>query len=234
MNIPRRFVLEAAEEFEGIPVNEPVIVDNNDFKSTEVQGFARGQVDHGLLKELKARIEYHFNTVGEMIHRKNRVTWKARPAGPSKFIASASSPEVSFLSEDNGTRIRVKQSLKTDNKLYLPAVLAAIAGILMITGVLFAESRGDESIFLLFFGTLFIAASAWFSKFVNRRKQKRKSKLADLTGALQQSIERSFKAQMKGDLEEKSAKPEITIPVAEGENESELEETKLGNRLKNQ
>ncbi|MEQ9264011.1 MAG: hypothetical protein RLN81_02235 [Balneolaceae bacterium] len=221
LNIDRHFVKEALIEHKGIALDDPIRIDTNSNHKVEIRAHANGALDGSLVNELKAQLEYHFNTIGAVSRRKNRIFWKAKPAGPSKFLATASSPEL-ILEESNGrVKLTLKQSLKTLNKLLLPAFAAAFGGFMMISGGLFGSGNDSEPLIIV--GSMFVAGAFLFSRFVKGRKNKRKEKLMELTEVLQQTLERRFRA---GIPKEEKKKETISIPdLADIEIEDEIEIT---------
>lgn len=218
LGIPRKFVHEAYVESTGIPVQEPLIIDNNDFNSAEVVGFAHGHIDSELFNELQAQIEYHFNTRGKVTHRRNKVIWKAKPVGPSKFIASINSPKVEFEQVGGNTKIGVTQSLKTLNKLFLPVIAAAFGGLMLFSGAIFGDV-GNDAPSMIIVSLLIFATSFLFARFVKGRKGKKKKDLKELTETLQGKIERHSKA--VATLPENEANSgEIEIPDDEYEQDT--------------
>lgn len=185
LNIDRTFVSEAILEFRGVPVEEPFILDAG-FNKAEILGFAVGDIDTETLKELKAEIEYHFNTTGKIVHRKNKYIWKAEPKGLAKIFASRNSIQVEIDQTNSAIRISAKQSMKTINKFYAPTGLGIFVAIAMISNSMFANG-GEETLF----GAAVIAFVTFvFSKFIKSRKQKKKTKLVELVERLQQIVER--------------------------------------------
>ena len=220
LGIPRRFVYEAYVEQAGIPVQEPMVIDNHDFNSTTVLGYARGSVDDILFKELKGQIEYHFNTLGKVSRRRNKFIWKAKPVGPSKFIAYSNSPEVEFEQVDGNTKVKVSQSLKTLNKLYLPGLAAAFGGFMLFAGTIFGQT-GNEVAPPLIVSLLILTGSFFYARFVNNRKKKRKKDLQELTETLSAKIERRLKSTLQPkDQFREEEKDQIEIPENEYEEES--------------
>lgn len=230
LGIPRKFVQEAYLESTGIPVHEPLIVDNNDFNSTEVVGATRGRIDNELLGELKAQLEYHFNTMGKISHRKNKIVWKAKPVGPSKLIAASTSPEVIFEQVDGNTKISVKQSLKTINKFFtLP--FATGFGAFMLFAAAVIDNPGSDGSAMIIVSALLLGFSVLAARFINRRKQKRKNRLVELTETLQHIMERKFKALAVS----QDNKPEkIEIPEDESEDSLRREGPSEVNRIKDE
>ncbi|MFD2530995.1 hypothetical protein [Gracilimonas halophila] len=213
LNIPKKYIYEAYLEHSGIATDEPIVVDTNDFNSTEVVGFAHGSIDKKLLNELKSQIEFHFNTLGEISHRRNKIVWKAKPVGPARLFASSTSPEVKLEKIGESTKVTVKQSLKTLNKLYLPSILAGFGAFMLLAAVIFDRAGNDTAPALIFSGII-MAASLGFAQFVKGRKTKKKTTLKDLTETLQGKIERHFKASAI-DPEKEISSGEIKIPENE-------------------
>lgn len=220
LNLPRAVVQEAFLELKGIPTSEPIVIDNYNFNSTEVIGFANGRIDQSLFKELKAHIEYHFNTQGKITYRPGKMSWKAMPVGPSRLIASSNSPEIDFEDFNGQTKITVKQSLKTVNKLLLPNMLLGLGAVMLfIVGL--TESNSETAPMLIFSAILSFAAY-FFARFVHKRRTKKKEDLKDLTDTLQKIIQRRFNAAALKDANS----PEIVIPEKEADlNFSEVKKT---------
>ncbi len=209
LNLDRAFVYEAMLEYEGIPVEEPIVLDAG-FSNAEILGFAKPDVlSPDVLNELKAEIEFHFNTTGKFLHRKNRTIWKAMPSGPARLIASMSSPEVIFEENSNALLIRVKQSLKTNNKLYAPAI-ASTFGAFMLFAAGLLEGGNDTPPMII--GSLVIfAGSMLYARLITNRKKKKKAKLSDLAERLQLIFERKAKSQRYQTI----ITPNIKIPEDE-------------------
>jgi len=217
LGLPRKYVYEAYLEHSGVPVHEPFLADTMDYNSAKAMGFAHGTLDKKLLNEMKNHTEYHFNTMGTMYHRCNKVVWKAKTSGVSRLIASASSPEIEFEQVDGSTKITVSQSLKTHNKLYLPSILAGFGGFLLLAAVIFELPGNNEIAPMLLVSALIIITSLFFARFVNNKAKKKKKNLLELTETLQGKIERHSKAS-------KTAKDEVTGEINLPETEDEMEE----------
>ncbi len=208
LNLDRVFVYEAMLEYEGIPVEEPIVIDAG-FSNAEILGFAKPDVlSPEILNEIKAEIEFHFNTRGKFSHRKNRTIWKATPSGPARLIASMSSPEVILEESSNALLIRIKQSLKTNNKLYAPAI-ASTFGAFMLFAAGLLEGGNDTPPMII--GSLVIfAGSMLYARFITKRKKKKKALLSDLVERLQLIFERKATSQLHQNIS-----PSIEIPEDE-------------------
>lgn len=221
LNLDRAFVCEALLEHQGIPVEEPVILDAG-FNNAAILGFSSGDLNTDTLKELRAQIEYHFNTVGEIKHRKNKTSWKAMPKGLSRFISSQNSPQVDLELSGNALKITAKQSMKSFNKLYFPAIAGIFASVMFFAGSVFGQMGGDEEVGIIMM-VIFGALSFLYARFMNKRKQKKKNNLVDLVERLQQILERRQKVSF-------SDPQTISIPDneydADGSDEIEIKDTK--------
>lgn len=226
LGLPRNVVYEAFLEYNGVPVTEPIVVDTLDFNSAKVIGFSNGKIDKELLHELKSHMEYHFNTMGNISQRRNKIIWQAKPSGISRLFASSNSPKVEFEQIDNSTKISISKSLKTFNKLYLPAIAAAFGGFMLFAGSLFGEFGNDVAPPMIV-SLLILTGSYLYTRFVKGRKDKQKKDLQELTETLQGKVERHFKATVTHTKKDTNS-GDIEIP----ENEYEEEHTEVPSRAK--
>jgi hypothetical protein len=219
LNLDRAFVCEALLEHHGIPVEEPIILDAG-FSNAEVLGFSSGDLNPETLKELKAQIEYHFNTVGELKHRKNKTSWKATPKGLSRYISSQNSPEVDFELSGNALKVTAKQSMRTFNKFYFPALAAAFGSVMFFAGSIFGQMGNDGEVGIIL-SVIFGFTAFLYSRFMNKRKKKKKNRLVDLVERLQQILARRQKVSF-------SDSQKIFIPEDEYDrvDEFEIKDTK--------
>ncbi len=194
LNIKRHFIQEALMEYEGITIEEPVMIDNDSDTQVEILGYANGSVDGSTLNEIRAQLEYHFNTVGSLSRRKGNIYWKAKPAFPAKLLEITRSPELEISEKNGRIKLTMRQSLKTVNKLYLPPLAFTLGGFMMIAALIFDSVPGNETAPMLIVGSMLIAGSYGFSRFVKSIKRRKKKKLLELIETIQQGLERRFRA----------------------------------------
>lgn len=206
LNLDRAYVYEAMLEYEGIPIEEPIAVDAG-FSNAEILGFAKhGVLSPEVLNELKAEIEYHFNTRGKFSHRKNRTIWNATPSGPARLIASMSSPEIILEENSNSLLIRAKQSLKTTNKLYAPAIVATFGAFMLFAAGLI--EGGHDTPPMIISSLIIFGLSMLYARFITSRKKKKKAQLSDLVERLQLIFERKSKSQLHQTISQRIEIPE--------------------------
>ncbi len=219
LSVDRQFIKEALIEHEGIPIEDPISVDTNSLSDAKVIAYANGSVDGGLLNELRAQLEYHFNTVGKVARRKNMLFWKATPAGPAKFFEVSASPELQIEQDKGRVKLSLSQNLRSYNKLFIPVAGITFGAFMLFAAAVFGQAGNDGGP-LLIFSALFLTASFFFSRFINKKKVKKKERLIELMEVLQQTIERRFrvgsqkqeKARIKvPDLDDIEVEEEVTL-----------------------
>ncbi len=191
LGVSADFVKEAALEYEGIPVEEPLFLDTGNNYEVELVGFARGELDEKTWTELRAVIEHYFGCPGKVKRRLQSIIWKAQPTGISKYLHTRKSPVVEVSSSNNRSTIRIKQNLKTFNKLLYPAYAALLGSAMMLGGLI--GSGGDAGAFLTVIAVL-AGVAKLFHSLTQNRKQKAREQLKDFTEQLQTIVIRQFKA----------------------------------------
>lgn len=218
LGVSAEFVREAALEYEGIPVEEPLFLDTGNNYEIELIGFARGELDEKTWTELRAVIESHFGSAGKVKRRTHSIIWKAQPTGFFKFLHTRKSPVVEVASSNNRSTIRIKKSVKTFNKILYPAYAALLSAAMML-GALFAGGT-DEGAMLV--GVIIFGGIAkLFHSLTENKKEKARESLKDFTEQLQTIVTRQSQASLK---HQKSAQEKI-ISIAE--NSEEDSETNL-------
>lgn len=206
LGVSSDFVREAALEYEGIPVEEPLFLDTGNNYEIELIGSARGELDEKTWTELRAVIESYFNSPGKVKRRPQSIIWKAQPSGFLKFLHTRKSPVAEITSSANRTTIRIKKSVKTYNKLLYPA-FAALLGASMMLGVLVAG--GTDPAPMLMLVAIFTGVAKLFHSWTENKKQRTREHLKDFTEQLQTIVTRQFKISAK--REQSSVEQDISI-----------------------
>lgn len=230
LNLKREYVMEALIEHQGIPLDDPIQVETNSFHKIEVQAYANGPLEGNLVNELKAQLEYHFNTVGTVHRRKNKLFWNAKPAGPARLFATIRSPELEIEDKDGRLKFSLRQSLKTINKFFIPSIAGLFGSFMFLAAIIFDRAGNDQAPMLVA-SVIFFGISALLARFVKGRKDKRKAKLNDLMEVLQHTAERRFRSRS---FKEKEPAPSITIPDLEDIeiSDEELDEIQVTKKVK--
>lgn len=194
LNLDRNYIQEAIVEHFGVETEEPVSVDTNNQTDLKITATANGYIDGTIMNELRANLEYHFNTVGKVSRRNKKIFWKATPAGPSRLFTITNSPEIEISQKKERVHFTLKQSLNTLNKLFILPAIVTFAAFMMLSAIIFNQVQGDGFIPMFIVSSIFLTSSFFFSRFIKKRKLKRKERLIELLGNLQQSVERHFVA----------------------------------------
>lgn len=190
LGVSAEFVREAALEYEGIPVEEPLFLDTGNNFEIELIGSARGELDEKAWTEIRAVIESYFKSPGKVKRRLQSIIWKAQPSGFLKFLHTLKSPVVEITSSANRTTIRVKKSVKTYNKLLYPAYAASVGAAMMLGAFL---NNGSEAGPFLTVVAILLAVAKLFHSWTQNKKQKARENLKDFTEQLQTIVTRQFK-----------------------------------------
>jgi hypothetical protein len=194
LDIDPHFVQEALIEHEGVETDAPVRIDTGSTSQIKIQAQANGSVDGTVLNEIRAHLEYHFNTVGRINRKNKKVTWKATPTGIARLFDISSSPSLVISQKESKVQFEFTQDISTLNKLYLIPGAFTFGAIMFLTAIIYGQVTGDGVIPMGILSTIFLTGSFFFSRFIRKRKNKRKEKLVDLIETLQQSVERHFVA----------------------------------------
>ncbi|RNC83115.1 MAG: hypothetical protein ED557_10410 [Balneola sp.] len=206
--IQREFIHEAIVEYIGSPTQEPVSVDTGSSSKAKIVGYANGSIDSALMHEIRAMCEYHFNSIGKVSRRKGNIYWKAMPSGINRFFETSSSPTLEISPQEAGQKITITQNLQTYNKFYPFVVAGLFTAVMLFAGVVFGQAGNDGTAPMLIISGMFSIAAFFISRFIRRKKIKRKEKLIELVEDLQQVIERKFRSK---NLSAKQPQPSIVI-----------------------
>lgn len=187
----------------------------------EIIGFAKGKLNKKTWAELRSIIEYHFDSPGKVIRRPDGIQWKAQPKGILKFLESRKSPEVEIETENQRTSIRIRKSLKTINKFFIPSIATFATAIFILSAAMLGEMGSDIGSGLIVFGML-IALAEFFRRWVLRKKQKRRGQLQDLMQQLQTIITRRFQASNVNKVTGEGPKIFTDIPDAKKNSKDEI------------
>lgn len=181
VGVSTAFVREAALEYEGIPVEEPLLLDTGNSHDAVVVGFVRGELDKKTWAELRSIIEYEFDAPGKVRRRPNGIIWEAQPKGILRVLKTRSSPRVEINYGRGRSAIRIKKNLKTYDKLLYPAFVAWTAAVFLTTLLVIEEAPPP----IFFLAAVSAGIGELFRRWKNRRKNKEKQRLKDIMEQLQ-------------------------------------------------
>ncbi|MDZ7772559.1 MAG: hypothetical protein U5K31_07460 [Balneolaceae bacterium] len=220
MGVSPDFVREAALEYEGIPVEEPLALDTGDKYRKEMISFVKGELDQKTWAEMRSIIEYHFDAPGKVIRRPKGIKWKAQPKGISKWLATRKSPEVEVKSSGGQTSIRIRKSLKTYQKLTWPAWFF-VGVAFMVFSIMLTEGPGGDDVIGIMMGiAASLGAAQLFRKWAQRKVRKAGEELREAMEQLQTIVARRFRAGSPS--REQGRRPATELPdQAEGTHDIE-------------
>ncbi len=223
LSIEKQFIHEAIVEYLGSPTQEPLSVDTGSSSKAKIVGYANGPIDSSLMHEIRAMCEYHFNSMGKVSRRKGNIYWQAVPAGITRFFETSSSPKLEIAPQEGGQKLTFTQNFRTYNKLYPFVAAALFIAVMLFAGVVFGQAGDDGTPPMLIMAGMFSIFAFFMSRYIRRKKVKRKEKLIELVEDLQQAIERKFRSNSSS---RRQAAP-ITIDEIELEEVDELDDIEI-------
>lgn len=190
VGVSTAFIREAALEYEGIPVEEPLLLDTGKSHDTEVVGFVRGELDKRTWAELRSIIEYEFDAPGKVRRRPNGIIWEAQPKGISRILKTRCSPRVEINHGRGRSTIRIKKDLITYDKFFYPAFAVWIAAVFLTTLIIIGDAPPE----VLFLSGILAGVGELFRRWKNRKKSREKKRLKDIMEQLQTIFARRTKA----------------------------------------
>jgi hypothetical protein len=193
-----------------------------------IQAHSNGSPNHATLNEIRAQLEYFFNSQGQFQQRNKKLTWKAKPSGISRFFTLHHSPQLTIEQKHHGSKITLSRTVSTLNKLYFFPIVWSFAALMMITAVIYNQVGGDGNFPMVIFASLFLTGSFLAHRFIKRKKNKYRKNMVELMETVQSTIERQFISK----LPNKMKTPDIELSELEDEIEVEHSSSTINSHLR--
>lgn len=109
--VSAEFVRQSVIEYDGVPVDEPLLIDTGNRRIAEILGFAKGEINKKTWTELIAEIEKQLNTKGSVKRRPDRLTWVEDVKGVKKFFPLSAPARVDISLKSGQRSIRLLKKL---------------------------------------------------------------------------------------------------------------------------
>jgi hypothetical protein len=192
--VSAEFVRQAVLEYDGVPVDEPLLIDTGNIRQTEILGFAKGDINKKTWTELVAEIEKKLQTRGSVKRRPDRLAWVEDVKGFKKFFPLSTPARVDISLKSGQRSIRLRKKLPV--QIFLRSIslfgfgLAAFLVSLILSG---QAGEFDIPPFLIFSVLSFLGGmSAW--KFAEKFRERAKQNYKDLVESLQTIVTRNHRA----------------------------------------
>ena len=225
--VSAEFVRQAVIEYDGVPVDEPLLIDTGNRRIAEILGFAKGDINKKTWTELVAEIEKQLNTKGSVKRRPDRLTWVEDVKGIKKFFPLSTPARVDISLKSGQRSIRLLKKLPV--QIFLRGIslfgfgMAAFLMSMILSG---QANRWDVTPFIIF-SVLFAFGGFGVWKLGERFRDNTKQRYKDLVESLQTIVTRNHQAA-------DAQKPSEKVIDTEFENaESGEEKGALKNQLRN-
>ena len=192
--VSAEFVRQAVLEYDGVPVDEPLLIDTGNRRLTEILGFAKGEINKKTWTELVAEIEKQLNSKGIVKRRPDRLTWVEDVSGFKKLLPLSTPARVDISLKSGQRSIRLLKKLPFQILLrgisFFGFGLAAFLFSLILSGQANANSVQPFLIFTIL--SAIGGIGVW--KLAERFRERTKQKYKDLMESLQTIVTRNHQA----------------------------------------
>ncbi len=191
------FVRQAVLEYDGVPVEEPLLIDSGSKRKVEILGFAKGDISKKSWTELVAEIEKQLKSKGDVKRRPGRLTWIENIGQLKRFTPNSAPARIDVSLKTGQRSIRMQKKLPAQFGLRGTSIIcfgfAAFLLFMILTG---QTSNSAIPPFILFSMLLSLTGfGTW--KLADRLREGKKQRYKDLVESLQTIITRNHQASGK-------------------------------------
>jgi hypothetical protein len=221
------FVRQAVIEYDGVPVEEPLLIDTGNRRVTEILGFAKGEINKKTWTELIAEIEKQLNTKGSVKRRPDRLTWVEDVKGVKKIFPLSAPARVDISLKSGQRSIRLLKKLPMQIFLRGISLFGFGMAAFLLSLILSGQGSTHNVPPILIFSTLLALGGIGVWKLAERFRESSKQRYKDLVESLQTIVTRNHQASDTYTSSEK------VIDTNFEKEESKEEKVKLKNQLRN-
>lgn len=192
--VSAEFVRQAVLEYDGVPVDEPLLIDTGNRRIAEILGFAKGEINKKTWTELIAEIEKQLNAKGSVKRRPDRLTWVEDVRGFKK-LSPLSTPARVDISLKSGQRsIRLLKKLPVQIFLRGISLFSFGVTVFLLSLILSGQAASYNVPPSLIFSVLFAFTGFGVWKLAERYRERTKQRYKDLVESLQTIVTRNHQA----------------------------------------
>lgn len=188
------FVRQAVLEYDGVPVDEPLLIDTGNRRLTEILGFAKGEINKKTWTELVAEIENQLKARGSVKRRPDRLTWVEDVRGFKKFspLSTPARVDISMKSGQRSIRLRKKLPLQ----IFLRGISLFGFGLaaFLLSLILSGQANAYNVPPFLIFSVLSALGGFGVWKLAERLRERAKQNYKDMIESLQTIVTRNHQA----------------------------------------
>ena len=192
--VSAEFVRQAVIEYDGVPVEEPLLIDTGNRRLIEILGFAKGDINKKTWTELIAEIEKQLKVRGSVKRRPDRLTWVENVSG-IKNIFPISTPARVDISLKSGQRsIRLLKKLPFQFFLRGISLFGFGFSAFLLSLILSGQTGTNQVPPFLIISVLFALSGIGVWKLAERFRERSKQRYKDLVESLQTIVTRNHHA----------------------------------------
>lgn len=192
--VSAEFVRQAVIEFDGVPVDEPLMIDTGNRRITEILGFAKGDINKKTWTELIAEIENQLKTGGSVKRRPDRLTWVEDISGVKKFFPFFAPAKVDISLKSGQRSIRLKKNLSVQMFMRGTALFGFGMTAFLLSSILIGQTSSNAVPPFLIMSALFALGGFGVWKLAERFRERAKLRYKDLVESLQTIVTRNHRA----------------------------------------
>lgn len=192
--VSAEFVRQAVLEYDGVPVDEPLLIDTGNRRMTEILGFAKGEINKKTWTELVAEIEKQLNARGSVKRRPDRLTWVEDVRGLKKFSPLSTPARVDISLKSGQRTIRLLKKLPLQIFLRGISLFGFGLAAFLLSFMLSGQANAYDVPPFLIFSVLSALGSIGVWKLAERFRERTKQHYKDLVESLQTIVTRNHQA----------------------------------------
>jgi len=192
--VSAEFVRQAVIEYDGVPVEEPLLIDTGNRRLIEILGFAKGDINKKTWTEVIAEIEKQLNTKGSVKRRPDRLTWVEDVRGIKKFLPLSAPARVDISLKSGQRSIRLLKKLPAQFFLRGTSLLGFGASVFLLSLLLSGNVTRFNISPSIIFAVLFAIAGMGSWKLAESFRERTKQRYKDLVESLQTIVTRNHQA----------------------------------------
>ncbi len=226
--VSAEFVRQAVIEYDGVPVDEPLLIDTGNRRVAEILGFAKGEINKKTWTEVIAEIEKQLNAKGSVKRRPDRLTWVEDIRGVKRLYPLSTPARVDISLKSGQRSIRLLKKLPIQIVLRGTSLFGFGMAAFLFSLIISGQASTNQVPPFLIFSILCAVGGIGIWKLAERFRERTKQRYKDLVESLQTIVTRNDQASDSY----KSSEKRINSHFVEKDKEEEKRGS-LKNQLRN-
>ena len=192
--VSAEFVRQAVIEFNGVPVDEPLMIDTGNRRVVEILGFAKGEINKKTWTEVIAEIEDQLNARGYVKRRPDRLTWVEEIRGIKRLYPFSNPSRVDISLKSGQRSIRLLKKLPKQIILRGISLFGFGMAAFFLSLIMSGQAGSSQTPPYLILTALSALSGLGFWKLAEKLRERTKQRYKDLVESLQTIVTRNHQA----------------------------------------